>query len=168
MALPSLFKRGCDEAYGWGWVGEPFLFLSAHCFSSFCLNLIGIPTSRHFQNCACTSKFRPRFNALWLNCCPDQWIKPSLHPHDGKICVLFSLCHTGYFWNRNGSRVLAWLGWLKEHCLIGVSSQRGFAWKPLREPFNFQVVASGSQHPNRKQFFKRLAFKMIIISMQLL
>ncbi len=25
MALPSLFKRGCDEACGWGWVGEPFL-----------------------------------------------------------------------------------------------------------------------------------------------
>ncbi len=30
-------------------------------------------------------------------------------------------------------------------CLIGVSSQRGFAQEPLGEPSNFQVVESGSQ-----------------------
>ncbi len=37
------------------------------------------------------------------------------------------------------------LGWWKEHCLFGVSSQRCFARESLGEPSNFQVVAFGSQ-----------------------
>jgi hypothetical protein len=51
----------------------------------------------------------------------------------------------GHFGNKNGSWVWAWLGLWKEHCLFGVSSQRGFAQESLGEPSNFQVVASGSQ-----------------------
>ncbi len=45
MALPSLFKKGCEEACGWGWVGEPFFIPFCSCVSSFYHNLFGIPTS---------------------------------------------------------------------------------------------------------------------------
>ena len=39
--------------------GGTLLFLSAHCFSSFCLNLVGVPMSQHPLNHVRTSESRP-------------------------------------------------------------------------------------------------------------
>ncbi len=60
MALPSLFKRGSDEACGWG---EPFSFLSA---------LVLVPStstslvSGSPWNSTYNSRSRPRFDGFWL------------------------------------------------------------------------------------------------------
>ncbi len=136
MAPPSLAKRDFSQLWRWRLGGEPLYFLAfvilvptASTLSLAQLQTDPVPTSQPED--------------------PDPTINLSLHPHEGKICVLFSFCQMGHFGNKNCSRVWAWLGWWKEHCLFGVCSQSSFAWESLGEPSNFQVVASGSQQTPR-------------------
>jgi hypothetical protein len=77
MALPSLLNRGYGKALWLGWVGEPFAFLSAHCFSSFHLNLFGIPTPLELR----AHPPNPDQDLMFLiNDNAGRKIKLSLHP----------------------------------------------------------------------------------------
>ncbi len=51
----------------------------------------------------------------------------------------------GALGNKNGSWVLSFVGLMREHRLIGVSLQRGFAQESLGEPPTSKLVAYGSQ-----------------------
>ncbi len=129
MAPPSLTKKTFSELCKRGLGGEHLYFLSFMI-----LVLIGDPTSDGSRPDIPTKRADTRSYGLWLMSCVGRINKLSSHPHEGKICVLFSLCQNGHFGNRNGSRVWAWLGWLKKHRLTGVGPQRGFTREPLGEP----------------------------------
>ncbi len=139
MALPSLFKRGCDEACDWGWAGEPFLFLSAHCFSSFCPNLISVPMSRHPRNCTCTSESRAGFDAFWLSWCLDLWINSLCTPKRAKSVSCF------HFVKRD---------------ILGIGTVHGFGpdWVDGRGMACLEWVRKGDLHGSPWE--NRLTFKL--------
>ncbi len=123
---PLCSKRECDEALCLGWVGEPFLFLSTHCLSSFYLNLFGIPTTWHPWNCTHTPRSRPKILWFFTDVGDRRINKLSLHPHGDKICVLFSSRQMGHFGNRNGSWVLGLIGLMKEASHVWSGFTKGF------------------------------------------
>ncbi len=135
MALSSLFKRGYDEACGWGLGRGTFYIPFRSCFISFYLNLFGVPTSLK------SHLLLPiQTKILWvlIGVKAGRKIYPSLHPHEGEICVLFSLCQTGHFGNKNVSWVFGpdWVDGKSIAWLEGV--RKGvFAREPLGEPPTF-------------------------------
>ncbi len=100
------------------WLGEPFSFLSAHCFSSFHLGFFGVSTSWQPWKGVCALKSTTRFNAIWLMLLSGFDNKSLCTP-----CVMFSLCQKGHFGNRIGSlvdgRSIAWLEWVRKGVLHG-------------------------------------------------
>ncbi len=145
MALPSLFKRGCDEACGWGWVGEPFSFLSALCFSSFCLNLIGVLRSRHPWNRNYTSKSRTRFHAFRLNCCLDWWINSLFAPPWGQnLCLVFIVSNRGILGIRTVHRFLGLIGSIEAALLVWSEFAKGFLYgSPWENRLTFNLWHPG-------------------------
>ncbi len=131
MATPSLTKKDLFRALqvkvGLGTFIFPFLY----DFSPHCLHLVGDPTSGRPRPDTTTRRSDTRPYGFWLMSMSESDNKLFWQPHEGKICVLFSLCHFG---NRNSAQVWAWLGWWKKHRLTGVSLQRGFAQESLGEP----------------------------------
>ncbi len=123
MAPPSLTKKDLflspRAKVGWGTFIFPFLY----DFSPRCLHLSGDPTSDGPRPGTINKRSNTRPYGFWLMPMSGSVNKLSSHPHEDKICVLFSLCQTGHLGNRNGSRVWAWLDWWKKHRLIGVSLQ---------------------------------------------
>jgi hypothetical protein len=146
MVPPSLTKKDLFRALqvrvGWGAFIFPFLY----DFSPHCLHFVKEPDFKWTPSWHHNQKSHHRRPyGLWLLSMLGSMNKLSSHPHEGKSVSCFHCVERGILGIGNGSRVWTWLGWWKEHCLIGVSLQRGFAKEPLVEPLNFWVVASGSQ-----------------------
>ncbi len=74
----------------------------------------------------------------------DGKIEISLHPHEGKILVLFSLCQTGHFGNRNGSWVFGpdWIDGRSIACLDWVC-KGVLHWSPWENRLTFKLWHPG-------------------------
>ncbi len=97
-------------------------------------------TSQHRQNRTCNSESRPRFNALWLNCCPDNSLRNPMRAksvsyfHCVKQGILGIGTVQGFGTDWVDGRSIAWLEWVPKGVL------HGSPWECYGSPVRFFIV----------------------------
>ncbi len=128
MALPSLYKRGCDKALwlrmGWGTLLFPFILN----FSSFHLNLFSDPTSAWPRPDTTKGRDRIWFNGFWIMRCRTEKYNSLCTPTRAKSVSYFHCVKRGILgigmvhgfgpdWV--DGRSIAWLEWVRKGVLHG-------------------------------------------------